>query len=65
MVIFTKIEYFMVNSWKECLKTTLELTNMKHVKIKEGTEEVSNLVGNCSMLDKNTKGQDSEELNCL
>jgi hypothetical protein len=31
----------MVNSWKECLKTTLELTNMKHVKVTEETEEVS------------------------
>jgi hypothetical protein len=32
----------MVNSWKECLETTLELTNMKHVKVTEETEEVSN-----------------------
>jgi hypothetical protein len=40
--IFMKIEYLMVNSWKECLETTLELTNMKHVKVTEETEEVSN-----------------------
>jgi hypothetical protein len=44
--IFTKIEYLMVNSWKECSETTFELTNMKHVKVTEETEEVSNLVGN-------------------
>jgi uncharacterized protein YlzI (FlbEa/FlbD family) len=27
---------------EECLKTTLELTNMKHFKVTEETEEVSN-----------------------
>jgi hypothetical protein len=31
----------------------------------EEIEEVSILVGNGSMLDKNTKEQDSIELNCL
>jgi hypothetical protein len=31
----------------------------------EEIEEVSILVGNGSMLDKNTKGQHSEKLNCL
>jgi hypothetical protein len=55
----------MVNSWKECLETTLELTNMKHVKVMEETKEVSNLVGNCSTLDKIMKGQGSKELKCL
>ena len=37
-----KIEYLMVNSWKECSETTLELTNMKHVKVKEEMKQVSN-----------------------
>jgi hypothetical protein len=55
----------MVNSWKECSETTFELASMKHVKVTEETEEVTNLVGNCSTLDKITKGQGSEELNCL
>jgi hypothetical protein len=32
----------MINSWEECLKTTLELTNMKHIKVTGETEEVSN-----------------------
>jgi hypothetical protein len=50
----------MVNSWKECSETTFELTIMKHVKVMEETEEVLNLVGNCSMLDKITKGQGRE-----
>jgi hypothetical protein len=30
--IFKKIEYLMVNSWKECSRTSDELTSMKHVK---------------------------------
>jgi hypothetical protein len=38
---------------------------MRHIKVTEGTNEVSILVGNGSMLAKNTKEQESIELNCL
>jgi hypothetical protein len=38
---------------------------MKHIKVTEGTKEVSNLVGNGSSLERNTKGQGSKELHCL
>jgi hypothetical protein len=53
--IFTKIEYLMVNSWKECSKTSLQMTTMKHIKVTEEAEEVSNLVSNLSTLDKNMR----------
>jgi hypothetical protein len=39
--IFKKNEYFMVNSWNERSKTSLEMTTMKHIKVTAETEEVS------------------------
>jgi hypothetical protein len=60
-----KIEYLMVNSWKECLKTTLELTNMKHIKVTEETEEVSSFGRQFLHALQEYEGQDSEELDCL
>jgi hypothetical protein len=54
----------MVHPWNKCTKTSLEMTNMKHVKVTE-MEEVPILAGNCSTLHKNKKGQASKELNCL
>jgi hypothetical protein len=50
-----KIEHLMVNSWKECSKTSLQMTTMKHIKVTEEAEEVSNLVSNLSTLDKNMR----------
>jgi hypothetical protein len=45
--IFTKIEYLIVNSWKEISQWYITLINMKHKHSK---------VGNCFTIDKNMKG---------
>jgi hypothetical protein len=45
----------MVNTRKECPKTSIEMMTMKHIKVSEDTKEVSNLVDNGTILDNNTE----------